>query len=151
MSKAKVIFLSRKKLWTAAFLLLLLTCGALYGWYWSKAASVSAPTKGTRVVHLVTGEFKSTTADGKTIEAYRFDPGTIFAEKGEVLKLVLYGVNGESHPFYIEGTDIKGEVKKGKETVVTFPAMKEGVYRLICLTHPDAAHNGPMIGYIVVD
>lgn len=106
---------------------------------------------GERLIHLVTGEFKTTAEGGKTIEAYRWDPGTIFVEKGERIKLIIYGVNGESHPFIIEGTDIKGEVKKGKETVVRFQAEKEGVYRLICLTHPDKDHSGPMIAYIVVD
>lgn len=147
----KVVVMGRKKLWLTGIVLLLLIGGAVYYGYQSRTASASGPAGGVRPVHLVTGEFKTTTADGKTIESYRWDPGTIFAEKGEILKLIIYGVNGESHPFYIEGTGIKGEVKKGKETVVTFPAAKEGVYRLICLTHPDAAHSGPMIAYIVVD
>jgi plastocyanin len=106
---------------------------------------------GERVIHLVTGEYSAKTADGKEIEAYRWDPGTIFVEKGERVKLSIYGVNGASHPFIIEGMDVQGEVKKGEETIVTFTAQKEGTYRIICLTHPDIAHNGPMIGYIVVD
>lgn len=148
---SKVIVLSRRKLWASAAVLFLLTSGALYFWYRSQIAAVSGPAGGTRVIHMVTGEFKSTTTDGKTIESYRWDPGTVFAEKGETIKLVIYGVNGDSHPFFIEGTDIRGEVKQGKETVVIFPASKEGVYRLICLTHPDADHHGPMIAYIVVD
>ncbi|WP_420819427.1 cupredoxin domain-containing protein [Paenibacillus thalictri] len=104
-----------------------------------------------RTIQLVTGEFKSTTADGKNIEAYRWDPGTIYVKKGEKINLSIYGVNGDSHPFVIEGLNVKGEVKKGKETIVSFKADKEGVYRIICLTHPDIAHNGPMVGYIVVD
>jgi heme/copper-type cytochrome/quinol oxidase subunit 2 len=60
-------------------------------------------------------------------------------------------VNGDSHPFIIEGLNVKGEVKKGKETVVSFTAQKEGIYRIICTTHSDIAHNGPMVGYIVVN
>ncbi|MNC47908.1 hypothetical protein D3C76_1146350 [compost metagenome] len=112
---------------------------------------VGGQPEGPRTIHIVTAEAKSTLEDGTTLEAYRWDPGTVFVEKGEEVNLVLYGINGESHPFYIEGTRIKGEVKKGKETTVAFQAFKEGTYRLICLTHPDKNHNGPMIGYIVVD
>lgn len=51
----------------------------------------------------------------------------------------------------IEGLNVKGEVKKGEETVVSFRADEAGIYRIVCLTHPDIAHNGPMIGYLVVD
>ncbi|MNT97662.1 hypothetical protein D3C72_2400340 [compost metagenome] len=59
-------------------------------------------------------------------------------------------MNGESHPFLIEGLNISGEVKKGKETIVHFTANQAGTYRLICMTHTDMGHNGPMIGYIEV-
>ncbi|MFC3842447.1 MULTISPECIES: cupredoxin domain-containing protein [Paenibacillus] len=104
-----------------------------------------------RTIHMVVGEFKSTTKDGKTIEAYRWDPGTVVIQKGERIKLSIYGVNGDSHPFLIEGLNISGEVKKGKETIVHFTADQEGTYRIICMTHADIAHNGPMIGYLVVD
>ncbi len=104
-----------------------------------------------REIHMVTGEFSSTTKDGKKIEAYRWDPGTIVLKKGEKVKLRIYGVNGEHHPFVIEGLDIKDEVTKGHETIVTFTPEKEGIYRIICLKHPDIEHEGPMIGYIVVD
>jgi heme/copper-type cytochrome/quinol oxidase subunit 2 len=104
-----------------------------------------------REIHLVTGEFKATTGNGKVIEAYRWDPGSIFLEKEEKVNLVIYGVNGSEHPFFIEGTDIKGTVKKGEETVIPLQFDKEGTYRLICLTHPDKNHSGPMIAYINVD
>lgn len=55
------------------------------------------------------------------------------------------------HPYIIEGTDIKGVVKKAEETVVPLQFNKQGVYRLVCLTHPDKDNSGPMIAYIVVD
>jgi plastocyanin len=109
----------------------------------------SAPK--TRVIHMVTGEFSTTTEDGKKLEAYRWDPGTIPVNKGETVTLKIAGINGHSHPFVIEGLNIKGEVTKGEETEVTFKAEEEGIYRLICFAHPDLAHNGPMIAYIVVD
>ncbi|MGM7724619.1 cupredoxin domain-containing protein [uncultured Metabacillus sp.] len=103
------------------------------------------------VINMVTGEFTSTTADGKKIEAYRFDPGTIVIPKDKDVTLSIFGVNGEEHPFYIEGTDIKGTVKKGEETIVPLHFKKEGTYRLVCDTHSHAGHGVPMIATIVVD
>lgn len=132
---------------TAALLLILI------GWLYLNRASIlptlAEPTA-ERTIHMVVGEFKSTTADGKTIEAYRWDPGSVDVRKGEHIKLSIYGVNGESHPFLIEGLNISGEIKKGKETIVHFTANQAGTYRLICMTHTDMAHSGPMIGYINV-
>ncbi|CAG7628210.1 hypothetical protein PAESOLCIP111_02996 [Paenibacillus solanacearum] len=114
-------------------------------------ATLSANQGQERTIHLVTGEFKSTGPDGSTIEAYRWDPGTVYVKKGERIRLSIFGVNGASHPFIIDGLNIKGEVKKGQETVVSFRADRPGIYRIICLTHPDIAHHGPMVGYLVVD
>lgn len=101
--------------------------------------------------HMVTGEFSGKTEDGKELEAYRWDPGTIVVPVGKDIKLSILGVNGKEHPFFIEGTNAKGSVKKGEETILNLHFKKEGTYRLICTTHPDKEHNGPMIGYIVVD
>ncbi|WP_201715113.1 cupredoxin domain-containing protein [Rossellomorea arthrocnemi] len=128
------------------------------GTIWSLSLKNSYPTVSLseksgekQVIQLVTGEFKSETANGKEIEAYRWDPGTIVVEKGKEVELRIYGVNGMEHPFYIEGTDVQGTVKKGKETVVNVTFSKEGTYRLICETHETIENNGPMIAYIVVD
>ncbi|OIJ15227.1 hypothetical protein BKP35_05100 [Anaerobacillus arseniciselenatis] len=101
-------------------------------------------------IQIVTGEFSSKTDDGKEIEAYRWDPGTIFVPKGQDVKLSIFGVNGKSHPFYIEGTNIKDEVRKGEETIVKFRFEEEGIYRIVCTAHETIEQNGPMIGYIVV-
>lgn len=147
----RIFVLHRKQMLLILGLMLL----AVFTWMYFERDQIRAamsPTPTTeRTIHLVTGEFEGKTAEGKEIEAYRWDPGTIVVEKGEKVKLIIRGVSGTSHPFIIEGLNIKGEVKQDKETVVTFQADKEGTYRLICLTHPDAAHNGPMIAYIVVD
>lgn len=145
------VFLLKRKHLVIALLLVTAAAAAILYWQRDETVPATAAGSGERTIHLVTGEFKTTLPDGKVIESYRWDPGTIVVQKGEKIKLSIYGVNGASHPFYIEGTNIRGEVKKGEETVVTFQADKEGVYRLICLTHPDAAQNGPMIAYIVVD
>ncbi|GFZ78316.1 hypothetical protein GCM10008018_24760 [Paenibacillus marchantiophytorum] len=147
---SRVWIVKRKHLYLAAAALLLL----LVGWLYASRDTLlptMADTTSERTIQMVVGEFKSTTKEGKTIESYRWDPGTVVIQKGEKIKLSLYGVNGESHPFLIEGLNISGEVQKGKETVVHFTANKEGTYRLICMTHADIAHGGPMIGYIVVD
>lgn len=103
------------------------------------------------VINMVTGEFTSTTSDGKKIEAYRFDPGTISIPNNQDVTLSIFGVNGNEHPFYIEGTDIQGTVKKGEETIVPLHFKEEGTYRLICDTHTHHDNGVPMIAYIVVD
>jgi plastocyanin len=137
------------------FFIISLTILSASLWFFIKSADVPVintnSNNNVRDIHLVTGEFQTKTTNGKVIEAYRWDPGTIFLEKGEKVNLIIYGVNGAEHPYYIEGTDIKGIVKKGEETVIPLQFDKEGTYRLICLTHPDKNQNGPMIAYINVD
>lgn len=103
-----------------------------------------------REIHMVTGEFKTKLPNGKEIESYRWDPGTIFVKQGEKVNLVISGVNGSEHPFTIEGTEVKGVVTKGEDTIVPLQFKKDGVYRLICHTHTEKDQNGPMIAYIVV-
>ncbi|MCG7409757.1 cupredoxin domain-containing protein [Paenibacillus sp. ACRRX] len=104
----------------------------------------------TRVLHMVTGEFKSVLENGKESEVYVFSPGTVFANEGEKVELRIRGVSGKQHDFTIEGLDLHGSIYKNKETVVTFQA-KEGIYRILCHSHGEASNEGPMIGYIVVD
>jgi plastocyanin len=159
----KVIVISKRqiRMWAVIAAVAAVTVGTV--WYWGynkgaehnqafKPASTSIGVSGqARTIQIVTGEFKTTGTDGKVIEAYRWDPGTIYVKKGETIHLSIYGVNGTSHPFIIDGLNVKGEVKQGKETVVTFRADQPGTYRIVCLIHPDIAHNGPMVGYIVVD
>ncbi|RHW42219.1 hypothetical protein D1B31_06210 [Neobacillus notoginsengisoli] len=148
-------FLVIKKGTVILFLAACLAIVSAAAWWLLKAGDdvvfnqVSGKT--VREVHMVTGEFAATLPTGKKIEAYRWDPGTIFLEKKEKVRLIIYGVNGNEHPFKIENTSIKGTVKKGEETVLDLSFEKEGVYRLICEVHPDIEHNGPMIAYIIVD
>lgn len=104
-----------------------------------------------REIDMITAEFQMKTKDGKEMVVERWDPGTIFLEKGEQVKLYISGVNEENHPFYIEGTDIKGTVKPGGTTMVPLHFKEEGTYRLICETHAHREHTIPMIAYIVVD
>lgn len=143
----------RKKWIVLGFIALVIALGASFFFFQSKDISAfeQVPAKNNIILNMVTGEFKSKLDNGKEIEAYRWDPGTIIVPEGEDVTLSIYGVNGKEHPFIIEGTDIKGTVKKGKETIVNLKFNEEGTYRLICLTHPDIEKNGPMIAYIVVD
>lgn len=104
-----------------------------------------------REIDMITIEFHTKTKDGKDLVIQRWDPGTIFLEKGEKVNLYINATNGEDHPFHIEGTNIKGIVKKGGTTMVPLQFEEEGTYRLICDTHAHRDHSIPMIGYIVVD
>ncbi len=146
------VFLVRKKhVLTYAFGIIFALTAVLWVVKDTTTETVDGAPDGPRVYHMITAEFKSKLPDGTEIESYRWDPGTIVVKKGETVKLRILGVNGEAHSFYIEGTTIKGEVRKGKETTVMFRSDKEGIFRIICVQHPDASHSGPMIGYIVVD
>lgn len=125
------------------------------GWYYfnpitSPAAKLENDSRNLEI-QMVTGEFKSKTADGKEIEAYRWDPGTIYIPQGEKVTLIINGINGTQHPFRIEGTDITGVVKKGSKTVIPLKFEEEGIYRLICDTHSQHGQGGPMIAYLIVD
>ncbi|MEX1031227.1 MAG: cupredoxin domain-containing protein [Paenibacillaceae bacterium] len=120
-------------------------------WMWNQSNTAASSAEQPRIIHMVIGEFSSTTKKGQEIEVYRWDPGTIAVKEGESIELRILGVNGEHHSFVIEGLNVKGEVHKGKETVVHFVAEEEGTYRIICINHSDLAHQGPMIGYIVVN
>ncbi|EKN65813.1 hypothetical protein BABA_18662 [Neobacillus bataviensis LMG 21833] len=148
-------FLVLKKDTLLFFLAVGIVIASISAWFLLKAGDATVfnqqSDKEIREIHMVTGEFKATTKDGKVLEAYRWDPGTVTIEKGEKVRLLISGINGEKHPFYIEGTKIKGTVKKGEETIVPLQFDKEGTYRLICEVHSDRSNNGPMIAYIVVD
>lgn len=150
---SKIVVLSRKKIQFYTILAVaVILAGAYIGWQRSTAAT-APPAAGdnVRVIQLVTGEFTATSDNGKKLEAYRFDPGTVVVNKDEPVELRITGVNGQSHPFIIEGLGISAEVKKGKTTIVRFTPKEEGIYRIICETHVDPQSGGPMVGYLVVD
>ncbi|SFJ22651.1 cupredoxin domain-containing protein [Thermoflavimicrobium dichotomicum] len=102
-----------------------------------------------RDVHLFTVEYK-TKINGQEAEVYRWDPGQIIVKKGETVALHLHGFHGKEHAFSIPKLQIKGKVKKGETTTVTFQAKEPGTYELICHNHYTHQQHGPMIGYITV-
>jgi len=149
---SKVFIVHKKHVQAGLFIALAVVVGAVFlSWYDSKqAATVSGTISQPRIFKLVTGEYEDIGPDGKKIEAYRWDPGTIIVNKGEEVELQITGINGSTHPFVIEGLGIRGEVTKGKTTIVRFKADKTGTYPILCLTHTDMRHGGPMVGYIYV-
>ncbi|MCM3595736.1 cupredoxin domain-containing protein [Metabacillus idriensis] len=148
----RFVLIKKKWILFGAALFALIGIGIWY--YFSPIASPTLKIEnnsGNLEINMVTGEFKSKTDDGKEIEAYRWDPGTIYVPEGKQVTLTIHGVNGSEHPFRIEGTDITGTVKKGTKTVIPLKFDKEGIYRLICDTHSHHGQGVPMIAYIVVD
>lgn len=146
---SKIVILSRKKIQFYTILAaVVILAGAYIGWQQTKP--VLAPASASpQVFQLVTGEFTST-SDGKKLESYRWDPGTIVVRKGEMVELRISGINGQSHPFVIEGLGITGVVNKGKTTIVRFTPKEAGTYPIICQTHNDPKTSIPMVGYLVV-
>jgi heme/copper-type cytochrome/quinol oxidase subunit 2 len=102
-------------------------------------------------VWIVTNEIKVAAKQGKPeMEVYRWDPGTIVLHQGDHVMFHIYGVKGASHPFALEGYPVKGIVLQGQVTKIAFTADKAGTFPLVCLSHTDLAHHGPMIAYVEV-
>jgi len=75
-------------------------------------------------------------AEGKWgVETYRWEPGTIVVNQGDVVTLEIIGINGKEHPLTIEGYDVSDVVKRGQITRVTFTADKAGIFKIICSVH----------------
>ncbi|SFI89568.1 Cupredoxin-like domain-containing protein [Paenibacillus sp. UNC496MF] len=145
----KMFVVSKKQLRLVCLLLLAIAFAAVCLKWTASRDAMSAPRE-TRAFELVTGEFKTTTKDGKELEVYRWDPASIVVHKGEAVELRITGVNGASHPFVIHELGVKGEVNKGQTTVVRFTAEQRGTFAIECLTHTSLANGGPMVGYITV-
>ncbi|WP_027094511.1 cupredoxin domain-containing protein [Cohnella thermotolerans] len=147
---SKVVFISKRRVqWYIILAAAVILAGAYVGWHQTRAATAPV-AEGAQVVQLVTGEFTATTTGGKQLESYVFSPGTIVVNKNQEVELRITGVSGQSHPFVIEGLDVKGEVKKGKTTVVKFTPTAAGIYPIVCTTHSDPQTSIPMVGYLVV-
>lgn len=99
---------------------------------------------------IVTNEIKAKQSDGTVVEVYRFDPGVFVVPQGTDVSLQIRGLKGHLHAVVLEGYDVRGVVRRNQTTTLHIHADKAGVYRLRCTTHADAAHEGPMEGYLVV-
>lgn len=69
------------------------------------------------------------------VSTYRWDPGTIVVNQGDRVTLEIIGINGDEHPFTIEGYWITDVVRRGRITRVTFTADKPGIFKIICRHH----------------
>lgn len=69
------------------------------------------------------------------VSTYRWDPGTIVVNQGDHVTLEIIGINGNEHPFTIEGYWLTGMVRRGQITRLTFTADKAGIFKIICRTH----------------
>ena len=69
------------------------------------------------------------------VSTYRWDPGTIVVNQGDRVTLEIIGINGNEHPFTIEGYWLTGMVRRGQLTRLTFTADKAGIFKIICRTH----------------
>ena len=110
----------------------------------------SAAMAKTVTYQVVTNEIAAKQKDGSTIEVYRFDPAVYVATEGDDVNLLIRGLKGHDHPVVLEGYNVKGVVHRNQVTKLEVHAAKPGFYRLICTTHYDAAHEGPMEAYLVV-
>lgn len=72
------------------------------------------------------------------VSTYRWDPGTIVVNQGDRVTLEIVGINGDAHPFTIEGYWISEVVRRGQITRVTFTADKAGIFKIICRKHAPA-------------
>lgn len=69
------------------------------------------------------------------VSTYRWDPGTIVVNQGDEVTLEIIGINGDDHPFTIEGYWLSGVVRRGHITRVNFVADKPGIFKVICRKH----------------
>ena len=148
---SKIFIISRKQIRLSSILLLVvLIAAACLKWNQSRAA-IAMPQE-TKIIQLVTGEFASkTTMMARKSRCTAGIQDTVIVNQGDNVELHITGVNGKSHPFVIEELGIKGEVTKGKTTIVKFQGeAKNGTFPILCLTHTTMEHGGPMVGYIVV-
>ena len=72
------------------------------------------------------------------VSTYRWDPGTIVVNQGDKITLEIVGINGDEHPFTIEGYWISDVVRRGRLTRVSFTADKAGIFKIICRKHAPA-------------
>lgn len=108
----------------------------------AEAASVS--------YEIVTNEIAAKQANGTKVEVYRFDPGIFVVNQGDDVTLKLRGLKGQEHPVVLEDYNLSTVIHRNELTTLRFKATKPGMFRLICTAHADAAHEGPMEGYLVV-
>jgi len=69
------------------------------------------------------------------VSTYRWDPGTIVVNQGDMVTLEMVGINGKEHPFRIPDFGVEGVVQRGQVTRVSFLADKAGIFPIECDVH----------------
>jgi hypothetical protein len=69
------------------------------------------------------------------VSTYRWAPGTIVVNEGDIVTLEVIGINGKDHPLIIEEFGVDELVTRGHITTVTFTADKAGFYKIVCSAH----------------
>lgn len=118
-------------------------------WWGDPSATVAAHAQSVSY-QIITNEVKAKQSNGSEIEVYRFDPAVFVVNEGDDVTLQIRGFKGHDHPVVLEGYNLKAVVHRNQTTSLKFHAAKPGFYRLLCTSHIDAAHEGPMEGYVVV-
>jgi plastocyanin len=113
-------------------------------------SAFAATTTETVTYQVVTNEIEAKAADGTQREVYRFDPAVFVANQGDDVVLKIHGLKGHSHPVTLEGYGLHGVIERNQTLRLHVHADKAGMFRLICTTHADLAHEGPMEGYLIV-
>ena len=119
-------------------------------WFSEQTVSQQTEQANDKTFHIVTGEFQTTTDDGKELEVYRFSPGHITVNKGDDVTLYIHGVNGRTHNFQIKEFGVSGNVERGQTATVSFKADQTGTFELVCTDHATPETGGPMIAYLTV-
>src|SRR5690606_34359353 len=120
------IFIKKKRVFAVFISSLILLCS----WFYLQPKiipTITTTSEQEYVINITTGELTSKTDDGKEIESYFWNPGTVYVPQGKEVTFIIYGVNGNEHSFYVEGTNIKGTVSKGEEISVKTSFDKEGM------------------------
>lgn len=121
----------------------LATCCGLLAWPTNAHAE-------TVTYQIVTNEISAQQKDGAKTEVYRFDPAVYVVQQGDDVVLNILGLKGHDHPIVLQGYDIHDVIHRNQVTTLRFRANKAGFFQLICTSHADAQHEGPMEAYVVV-
>ncbi len=114
------------------------------------AQAATKPAVKTDTYQIVTNEIEAKLPNGQMHDLYQFNPAVYVANQGDDVVLKIHGVKGKSHPVVLEGYGVTGVIERNQTLTLHIHADKPGLFRLICTTHADLAHGGPMEGYLFV-
>lgn len=133
----------KKSLWVKACCAVIASSCGLLLW----PAQVYAQTV---TYQIVTNEIKAKQKDGTKTEVYRFDPAVYVVQEGDDVVMNIRGLKGHDHPVVLQGYNLQDVIHRNQVSTLRFKASKVGFFRLICTSHADSEHEGPMEGYLVV-